>query len=47
MSNALLKKYKESPNALTPEQKDKLIMEYAPSDQVYRSKDRDAPAIKH
>ncbi len=30
MSNALLKKYKESPNALTPEQKDKLIMEYAP-----------------
>ena len=30
MSNALLKKYKESPNNLTPEQKDKLIMEYAP-----------------
>ena len=30
MSNALLKKYKESPNALTVEQKDKLVMEYAP-----------------
>ena len=26
----LLKKYKEEPNKLTPEQKDKLIMEYAP-----------------
>ena len=30
MASALLKKYKESPNALTAEQKDKLIMEYAP-----------------
>lgn len=30
MSNALLKKYKESPNNLTAEQKDKLILEYAP-----------------
>ncbi len=31
MSNSnLLKKYKEAPNRLTPEQKDKLIMEYAP-----------------
>jgi RNA polymerase sigma factor FliA len=30
MSNALLKKYKESPTTLSPEQKDKLIMEYAP-----------------
>ncbi len=30
MSNTLLKKYKESPNALTVKQKDKLIMEYAP-----------------
>lgn len=31
MSNTnLLKKYKEEPNKLTPQQKDKLIMEYAP-----------------
>lgn len=30
MSNALLKKYKEQPNQLTSEQKDRLIMEYAP-----------------
>src|SRR3954463_4151243 len=29
-SNSLLKKYKEEPNKLTPQQKDKLIMEYAP-----------------
>lgn len=29
-ANALLRKYKEGPNRLTPEQKDKLIMEYAP-----------------
>ena len=29
-NNALLKKYKEEPNKLTSEQKDKLIMEYAP-----------------
>lgn len=29
-SSALLRKYKEEPNKLTPEQKDKLIMEYAP-----------------
>src|SRR5580698_8751987 len=29
-ANALLKKYKEEPNKLTPQQKDKLIMEYAP-----------------
>src|SRR5690348_12850285 len=28
--NALLKKYKEEPNKLTAQQKDKLIMEYAP-----------------
>ena len=28
--SSLLKKYKEEPNKLTPEQKDKLIMEYAP-----------------
>src|ERR1700690_1430356 len=28
--NSLLKKYKEEPNKLTPQQKDKLIMEYAP-----------------
>ncbi len=30
MSNALLKKYKEQPNTLTTDQKDRLIMEYAP-----------------
>ena len=30
MSNAVSKKYKESPNNLTREQKDKLITEYAP-----------------
>lgn len=29
-STNLLKKYKEEPNKLTPQQKDKLIMEYAP-----------------
>lgn len=29
-SNSLLRKYKEEPNKLTPQQKDKLIMEYAP-----------------
>ncbi len=29
-SNSLLQKYKEEPNKLTPQQKDKLIMEYAP-----------------
>jgi len=29
-ANALLKKYKEEPNKLTAQQKDKLIMEYAP-----------------
>lgn len=29
-SSALLKKYKEEPNKLTAQQKDKLIMEYAP-----------------
>jgi RNA polymerase sigma factor for flagellar operon FliA len=29
-SNTLLRKYKEEPNKLTPQQKDKLIMEYAP-----------------
>jgi RNA polymerase sigma factor for flagellar operon FliA len=29
-SSALLKKYKEEPSKLTPQQKDKLIMEYAP-----------------
>ncbi len=29
-SSNLLRKYKEEPNKLTPEQKDKLIMEYAP-----------------
>ncbi len=28
--NSLLKRYKEEPNKLTPQQKDKLIMEYAP-----------------
>src|SRR6201994_3008142 len=28
--NSLLQKYKEEPTKLTPEQKDKLIMEYAP-----------------
>src|SRR6516165_9399205 len=28
--NSLLKKYKEEPNKLTAQQKDKLIMEYAP-----------------
>src|SRR6516165_6787735 len=28
--NSLLKKYKEEPSKLTPQQKDKLIMEYAP-----------------
>src|SRR5882757_2973319 len=28
--NALWRKYKEEPNKLTPQQKDKLIMEYAP-----------------
>src|ERR1700690_2098931 len=28
--NSLLKKYKEEPNKLTSQQKDKLIMEYAP-----------------
>src|SRR6201996_7312077 len=28
--NSLLKKYKEEPNKLTPQQKDKLILEYAP-----------------
>ena len=30
MTNSLLKKYKEEPNKLTSQQKDKLIMEYAP-----------------
>ncbi len=30
MSSSLLKKYKEEPSKLTPQQKDKLIMEYAP-----------------
>jgi RNA polymerase sigma factor for flagellar operon FliA len=30
MSNNLLKKYKEEPNKLSSQQKDKLIMEYAP-----------------
>ncbi|MCB0361349.1 MAG: FliA/WhiG family RNA polymerase sigma factor [Bdellovibrionales bacterium] len=29
-SSSLLQKYKEEPNKLTPQQKDKLIMEYAP-----------------
>lgn len=29
-SSSLLRKYKEEPNKLTPQQKDKLIMEYAP-----------------
>lgn len=29
-SNSLLRKYKEEPSKLTPQQKDKLIMEYAP-----------------
>ena len=29
-NNSLLRKYKEEPSKLTPEQKDKLIMEYAP-----------------
>lgn len=29
-NNSLLRKYKEEPNKLTPHQKDKLIMEYAP-----------------
>ncbi len=29
-NSSLLRKYKEEPNKLTPEQKDKLIMEYAP-----------------
>lgn len=29
-SNSLLRKYKEEPGKLTPQQKDKLIMEYAP-----------------
>src|ERR1700730_14156868 len=29
-SNSLLKKYKDEPNKLTSQQKDKLIMEYAP-----------------
>ena len=29
-SSALLQKYKEEPNKLTSQQKDKLIMEYAP-----------------
>src|ERR1700761_2171917 len=29
-SSNLLRKYKEEPNKLTPQQKDKLIMEYAP-----------------
>ncbi len=29
-SNSLLKKYKDEPNKMTPQQKDKLIMEYAP-----------------
>ena len=27
--NSLLKKYKEEPNKMTPQQKDKLILEYA------------------
>src|ERR1700733_2574518 len=30
MSSNLLRKYKEEPNKLTPEQKDKLILEYSP-----------------
>src|SRR5271165_5750842 len=30
MSSNLLRKYKEEPNKLTPQQKDKLIMEFAP-----------------
>src|SRR6185503_17164144 len=30
MSSNLLRKYKEEPNKLTPQQKDKLILEYAP-----------------
>src|ERR1700685_4358810 len=30
MSSNLLRKYKEEPNRLTPQQKDKLILEYAP-----------------
>src|SRR5215470_14385271 len=30
MGSNLLRKYKEEPNKLTPQQKDKLIMEYAP-----------------
>src|SRR6202453_4969323 len=30
MRSNLLRKYKEEPNKLTPQQKDKLIMEYAP-----------------
>ncbi len=29
-NNSLLRKYKEEPNKLTPQQKDKLVMEYAP-----------------
>src|SRR5438874_1206441 len=29
-NSSLLRKYKEEPNKLTPQQKDKLIMEYAP-----------------
>ena len=29
-TSSLLKKYKEEPHKLTPEQKDKLILEYAP-----------------
>ena len=29
-ANSLLRKYKEEPNKLTPEQKDRLVMEYAP-----------------
>src|SRR5471030_2583105 len=30
MSSNLLRKYKEEPNKLTPQQKDKLILEYSP-----------------
>src|ERR1700724_746774 len=30
MSSNLLRRYKEEPNKLTPQQKDKLILEYAP-----------------
>ncbi len=45
--NSLLKKYKEEPNKLTPQQKDKLIMEYAPLIQFIAAKNCRAFAVQY